>query len=319
MGVPSLFRWFEKKFPGVVRKPDPKLDTCDNLYIDANSIIHNVCHPGHRPPPSTEEQMMVEIEAYITHVIKTANPTKLVFIAIDGVAPQAKISQQRTRRFRAAKEASEIKAKKAQFIKAAREQGITRYNKLSGGDDWDSNAITPGTPFMAKLDAHLQAWILRKPKTDPYFIPLTIILSGSAVPGEGEHKAMDFIRRQRCQPGYKPLKHAFYGPDADLILLALATHEPSFRILREDPREKHDIRCIICQSYGHAYKNCLAIPDDWTMPSIRDNEEFTPPRLIFFDVWLLRIALETYLRLPGSVDIKLENGNVKKQALYNHE
>lgn len=45
--------------------------------------------------------------------------------------------------------------------------------------------------------------------------------------------------------------------DADLILLALATHEPSFRILREDPREKHDIRCIICQSYGHAYKNCL--------------------------------------------------------------
>lgn len=55
------------------------------------------------------------------------------------------------------------------------------------------------------------------------------------------------------------------------------------------------------------------------MPSIRDNEEFTPPRLIFFDVWLLRIALETYLRLPGSVDIKLENGDVKKQALYNHE
>lgn len=41
---------------------------------------------------------------------------------------------------------------------------------------------------------------------------LTIILSGSAVPGEGEHKAMDFIRRQRCQPGYQPLKHAFYGP-----------------------------------------------------------------------------------------------------------
>lgn len=89
---------------------------------------------------------------------------------------------------------------------------------------------------------------------------------------------MDFIRRQRCQPGYQPLKHAFYGPvglpntqhhllwarnniirllqDADLILLALATHEPSFRILREDPREKHDIRCIICQMYGHAYKVC---------------------------------------------------------------
>lgn len=44
----SLFRWFEKKFPGVVRKPNSQLDTCDNLYVDANSIIHNVCHPTHR-------------------------------------------------------------------------------------------------------------------------------------------------------------------------------------------------------------------------------------------------------------------------------
>lgn len=90
--------------------------------------------------------MLVEIEAYLTHVIKTANPTKLIFIAIDGVAPQAKISQQRQyvgflsdvnlnavtqqctyhtihhyrRRFRAAKEATEVKFKKERFIKEAR-------------------------------------------------------------------------------------------------------------------------------------------------------------------------------------------------------
>jgi 5'-3' exonuclease len=88
---------------------------------------------------------------------------------------------------------------------------------------------------------------------------------------------MDFIRRQRCEPGYNPLKHAFYGPvrippppyiqragtessvnqDADLILLALATHEPCFRILREDPREKFDMRCILCQGYDHFYKKCM--------------------------------------------------------------
>lgn len=49
-----------------------------------------------QPPPDTEEQMMVEIGAYLEHVIKTAKPTRLVFIAIDGVAPQAKILQQRT-------------------------------------------------------------------------------------------------------------------------------------------------------------------------------------------------------------------------------
>ena len=47
----SLFRWYEKRFPGVVRKPvdkndkRSKPDECDNLYVDANSIVHNACHP----------------------------------------------------------------------------------------------------------------------------------------------------------------------------------------------------------------------------------------------------------------------------------
>ena len=40
--------------------------------------------------------MFLDISKYLDHVIKTANPQKLVFIAIDGVAPQAKINQQRS-------------------------------------------------------------------------------------------------------------------------------------------------------------------------------------------------------------------------------
>ena len=39
--------------------------------------------------------MLLDIARYLDHVIKTANPKKLIFIAIDGVAPQAKINQQR--------------------------------------------------------------------------------------------------------------------------------------------------------------------------------------------------------------------------------
>ena len=71
---------------------------------------------------------------------------------------------------------------------------------------------------------------------------------------------MDFIRRQRAHPSHNPnTKHVIYGLDADLIMLSLATHEPHFKVLREDvfaDEKKKGRGCHRCGQPGHHSKDC---------------------------------------------------------------
>jgi len=150
-------------------------------------------------------------------------PEKLLYMAIDGVAPRAKMNQQRSRRFRSARDAAE-----------ARSAALRRGEPVPEGEPFDSNCITPGTEFMARLSEHLQFFVRRQQSHDPVWQRMTVILSGHEVPGEGEHKIMEHIRWTRVQPDSPPnQRHCLYGLDADLIMLALVSHEPHFCLLRE--------------------------------------------------------------------------------------
>ena len=95
--------------------------------------------------------------------------------------------------------------------------------------------IDIGTEFMAKLTRQLKYFINKKISEDVDWQGCEIVLSGHGVPGEGEHKIMEYIRLAKAQPDYDAnIRHCLYGLDADLIMLGLLSHDPHFCLLREE-------------------------------------------------------------------------------------
>ncbi|EHK27219.1 uncharacterized protein TRIVIDRAFT_207716 [Trichoderma virens Gv29-8] len=168
-----------------------------------NGIIHNCTHKDAGEDATfrlSEEEMFIRIFNYIEHLFGKIKPKKLFFMAIDGVAPRAKMNQQRARRFRTALDAEK-----------AREKAIREGIELPKEEPFDSNCITPGTEFMAKLSQQLRYFVNKKVSEDTDWQGCDIVLSGHEVPGEGEHKIMEYIRNAKAQPNYDPNARNGFG------------------------------------------------------------------------------------------------------------
>ena len=307
----------------------------DRLYLDMNGIIHCSSHNNseevigneeqhpqqgnnstgdenskiYEVPPITDEQIFQNVCYYVDRIVTDiVQPKKLVFLAIDGVAPRAKLNQQRSRRYRSGTE-REIEKHLMTLQRVVGQEGnddeqeneddlskeylleadggaFDRYRSFptsldinngnsttirgaqrfsgtidtssttsastilanvgtssssgdgsesNGGPGFHSNCITPGTPFLHKCSQHILSFIRNKLQNDPKWHNLTIIFSGHDVPGEGEHKIMEFIRHEKHKPNYDPnTSHCIFGQDGDLVMLGLAMHEPHTCLLREE-------------------------------------------------------------------------------------
>ncbi len=233
----------------------------DNLYLDMNGIIHPCVHPEDVPPPETEEDMFLAIFAYIDRLVRAVRPRKLLYMAIDGVAPRAKMNQQRARRFKAAQEIQE----REEVEEEIRAKLVARGHKAppKSKHSFDHNVITPGTVFMDRLAFFLRYYLHDRQTNDPTWKAVRVVLSDASVPGEGEHKIMEFVRQQRACPGFNPnTRHILHGLDADLIMLGLATHEGHFTILREEVMPPKGApgsapnACFVCGESGHRANEC---------------------------------------------------------------
>ena len=142
---------------------------------------------------------MATVISYIKLMNALVNPTQTLYIGVDGVAPMAKIKQQRMRRFKSALQAEEESRLRAE----------ARGHKYEEIPRWDTNAITPGTQFMEKLTLALREYASTNKR---------IVVSPADEPGEGEQKIMAWVRK------HKPSDVVVYGLDADLIVLSLWAH-----------------------------------------------------------------------------------------------
>ena len=229
MGVPRVFQWIVSKYPntfikGKLNKP------CSYLCYDVNGLLHPCVRQSIQEKGKfVLEDVEKKVREKMFELAKITNPTKGIIICIDGVAPLAKMYQQRYRRY------------KSIFDKQIDRELYAKYNE-SYPFEWDTNAITPSTDFMKTMDKLFES-ISKEMETK--YPSCKIFYSPSANHGEGEHKIMDILR---TFPNESDDSYFIHGLDADLIFLSIGLEKDNIYLMRE-------------QGYNLGYLNISQLKD----------------------------------------------------------
>lgn len=232
MGIPSYFRYIFTHYSSERLLLPPGTESVDRLYLDLNGVIHTCSQAllSQRrerfaqavPAPPTpsdacsraraieswvaqhgavlREQLHHDICAAVVIAIRrlvtVVCPRELLYLAFDGVAPRAKMEQQRQRRF------------KKQLMDLQERDVYHRHGQpCLSGLLWDSNCITPGTAFMEQLAAYLREHaeeLTHDGKEDCVAVssaaPRRVVLSDASVPGESTRFSPTYERAVALQP-----------------------------------------------------------------------------------------------------------------------
>ena len=223
MGIPAFFSYIVKNHANIIKKLSANTIKVDNLYLDCNSIIYDSVHniDFTKLVESDIDTIIRAVLNKIDEYIIELKPINNIFIAFDGVAPVAKLEQQRSRRYKSLYQNNISKS----IFKGAKP------------DPWNTTAITPGTLFMNKLNEKIR----QKYRNSKNYNVNKIIISPSDIYGEGEHKLFEYIRDFPDE--HKFSNTVIYGLDADLIMLSI-NHLPitnNIYLFRETP---HFIKSI---------------------------------------------------------------------------
>jgi 5'-3' exonuclease len=162
-----------------------------------------------------EDAMFKHIISYTEYIVSHCPPRQLLYIGVDGVAPLAKVMQQRKRR----------------HMSAMRNDKIYAFKNIHNipYTTWDSNCITPGTEFMRKLQCALTNYYSTHQR------PYEVYISSHEECGEGEHKIIRYIKAL----GEDGMTDIIYGLDADLMMLALTCQRQKLFLMREGQQFGH--------------------------------------------------------------------------------
>lgn len=221
MGILGFYgKWIAKYIESAIMNSAP--ERVSSISIDMNGLIHAakskvIPDPveiddralreklAKRTREEIESDIMYTLDKMILDILNSFSPMECLVMAVDGVAPVAKMQQQKVRRTRAA---------------------VDRIFEPT----FDSNCITPGTDFMERLDKHISNFIALNRKS----LPPTVIYSSHMVNGEGEHKIMEYFRDGKIKGDDA---HIVVGLDADLLVLCTMLKKDKMYVCRESSSE----------------------------------------------------------------------------------